>query len=169
MKLKWKDEAVSPVIATILMVAITVVLTAVLYVMVVNLSSSDGAMTQAPVGSWQSMSAETNSSAKIIFGSFQPGVTFIDIRLIIEDQNGRIFNISWSPPVGTKNFTLNCDDAEITAYYFDYNPSGGNIGSGDYIIIYGLDPFTNYYVRVYNYPSDSIIEMAGTTSFQTAL
>jgi len=34
---KWKDDAVSPVIATILMVAITVVLAAVLYVMVTYL------------------------------------------------------------------------------------------------------------------------------------
>ena len=36
MKKSWKKSAVSPVIATILMVAITVVLAAVLYVMVMG-------------------------------------------------------------------------------------------------------------------------------------
>ncbi|MFO7618841.1 MAG: archaellin/type IV pilin N-terminal domain-containing protein [Thermoplasmata archaeon] len=43
MKKAWmkKDEGVSPVIATILMVAITVVLAAVLYVMVMNINPPD--------------------------------------------------------------------------------------------------------------------------------
>ena len=44
--MKKKDDAVSPVIATILMVAITVVLAAVLYVMVLGLGST-GSITPA--------------------------------------------------------------------------------------------------------------------------
>jgi flagellin-like protein len=39
---KWKDDAVSPVIATILMVAITVVLAAVLYLLVSSIIDLDG-------------------------------------------------------------------------------------------------------------------------------
>jgi len=56
-KLRRNAEAVSPVIATILMVAITVVLAAVLYVMVMGFSQGGGAntpsvaMDKAPIGS----------------------------------------------------------------------------------------------------------------------
>ncbi len=53
-KIRKNSEAVSPVIATILMVAITVVLAAVLYVMVMGFggtgSSPTGAVTAAKVG-----------------------------------------------------------------------------------------------------------------------
>ena len=55
-KLRRNAEAVSPVIATILMVAITVVLAAVLYVMVMGFSQGGGAntpsvaMSKAPIG-----------------------------------------------------------------------------------------------------------------------
>ena len=149
------------------MVAITVVLTAVLYVMVIDLSSDGGTMTQAPTGSWQSMVAESNTSAKLTFGSFQPKVSFIDIRVIVEDQNDNIFNISWPYAVDTENTTLDCDNADITANYFDHYPDGGLIGSGDYFTIYGLEPYTYYYVTVYHYQGDAVIQMAGPTSFQT--
>ncbi len=169
MKLKWKaqakNEAVSPVIATILMVAITVVLAAVLYVMVIGMGGE--AITPTPVGSWRSMTVITNSSASIIFGNFQPEVTPIEIKLLIEDENGNLFNLSFSTSVDSDNYTLSCDNPGIDAFYHDQNYGGNQMGAGDYIMLYGLKPFTNYNVRVFHYPSDSVVEMAGDTSFQT--
>jgi len=166
MKLKWKQDAVSPVIATILMVAITVVLAAVLYVMVINVGSG-GALNQAPVGGWNSMTGDSNSSGKLYFGNFQPSVAPMDIKLIVEDQGGEIFLLWWPSLVNSENYTMACDNSSITAYYYDINPEANSIGSGDYVWIFGLESYTFYSVRIYHFPSDSVIEMAGTKQFQT--
>jgi flagellin-like protein len=65
MKKTWKNnKAVSPVIATILMVAITVVLAAVLYVMVMGFGS--GGTTSAPTASL------TTSGSKLILSISKP-------------------------------------------------------------------------------------------------
>jgi archaeal type IV pilus assembly protein PilA len=168
MKLKWKDEAVSPVIATILMVAITVVLAAVLYVMVIGMGGGGGTITQAPVGNWQDMSPTTSTSAKMVFGSFSPSPQLLDLRIIVQDANGAVFNLSWSgSTLASGNVSMVCDNPNVKAFYHDYNPSAGVIGSGDFIELYGLDSFTYYYTSIFHYPSDSIIQMAGDTTFQT--
>ncbi len=54
-----KDDAVSPVIATILMVAITVVLAAVLYVMVMGMTNTNSNI-QTPLGLNQKAKTSTN-------------------------------------------------------------------------------------------------------------
>lgn len=169
MKLKWKaqakDEAVSPVIATILMVAITVVLASVLYIMVIGMGGD--AITPTPVGGWRSMNVITNSSASMVFGDFLPEVIPTEIKIIMEDENGNMFNLTWPSIVDTDNYTLSSDDSDFTAYYFDLNPDRGQVGGGDYIMLYGLKPLTNYHVRVFHYPSESVLDMAGDKSFQT--
>jgi flagellin-like protein len=77
MKKIWKirkdSEAVSPVIATILMVAITVVLAAVLYVMVMGFG---GPSTQTPTGSFTQAQATSASAEKLQFGVITPNCTF---------------------------------------------------------------------------------------------
>jgi flagellin-like protein len=166
MKLGWKEEAVSPVIATILMVAITVVLAAVLYVMVIGMGGT--AVVQTPVGNWQDMSPLSNSSAKMIFGNFEPQPQFMDLKIIVEVEGGGMFNLSWSGSTLTSADTnMTCDGAGITAVYHDQSFGNSQIGGGDYIEIHGLKPFTFYYVKVFHYPSDSICQMAGDTNFQT--
>ena len=165
MKLKWKEEAVSPVIATILMVAITVVLAAVLYVMVIGMGGD--AITPSPVGSWRSTDVVTNSSVQITFGDFQPEVTPLEIKVFLIDENETRFDLSWSTAVDSDNYTLTSDNEDIEAYYYDLNFVNGQIGAGDNIVIYGLEPLTNYRLNVFHYPSDTIIDMAGDTSFQT--
>lgn len=168
MKLKWKNEAVSPVIATILMVAITVVLAAVLYVMVIGIAGNGGTIAQAPVGSWQGMVPLSNHSAKLTFGNIEPIPQMIDLRIIIEDEHGGIFNITWpSAAINSSNFPLSCDKAGIAVSYHDSNPTIGLIGAGDFIEISGLEHYTFYYVKIYHGPSDCVISMAGDTNFQT--
>jgi len=66
-----KDDAVSPVIATILMVAITVVLAAVLYVMVMGMTGTQ-TITQ-PLGLNQQ--SKTSSSVNILISSAPDGAT----------------------------------------------------------------------------------------------
>ena len=88
MKRIWnikKKSGVSPVIATILMVAITVVLAAVLYVMVMNMSGNQGAT--APQGSFASSSvAVDGKSVNCTFGSFSKSTKITDLKIVIENQ-----------------------------------------------------------------------------------
>ena len=62
--IRRKEEGVSPVIATILMVAITVVLAAVLYVMVMGMASS-GPAPDMPLGLNQQTKSETSVTVLI--------------------------------------------------------------------------------------------------------
>jgi flagellin-like protein len=87
MKKIWKirkdSEAVSPVIATILMVAITVVLAAVLYVMVMGFGTGGNT---APTGSFTNVQKATSTSEKVFFGKFNKDVKPTDIKIVVENQ-----------------------------------------------------------------------------------
>jgi flagellin-like protein len=95
MKRIWnikKKSGVSPVIATILMVAITVVLAAVLYVMVMNMSS--GPNKTAP--QVQMYADRVNSqNVTITFSSCNPATAITQFTLYVENTD-----------TGTKNATV---------------------------------------------------------------
>ncbi|MCK5038821.1 MAG: type IV pilin, partial [Thermoplasmata archaeon] len=59
-RIRKDSEGVSPVIATILMVAITVVLAAVLYVMVIGIEPPDN----VTAGTWNSVESTSQTSAR---------------------------------------------------------------------------------------------------------
>jgi flagellin-like protein len=88
MKKIWKirkdSEAVSPVIATILMVAITVVLAAVLYVMVMGFGTGGNT---APTGSFTNVQKATSTAEKAFFGPFNKDVKPSDIKIVLENQS----------------------------------------------------------------------------------
>ena len=73
-------DGVSPVIATILMVAITVVLAAVLYVMVIGIDGGGG---PPGAGNWNDMEALSKTSGRVEFGSFTGTMLPIDAKLFI--------------------------------------------------------------------------------------
>ena len=74
MKLKWKEEAVSPVIATILMVSITVVLASILYVMVLGMNDTTSPSNEIPMGLNQQ---ERNTTAVTILVAIAPTTSMI--------------------------------------------------------------------------------------------
>ena len=94
MKKIWRirkdSEAVAPVVATILMVAITVVLAAVLYVMVLGFG---GTSTQTPTATYQK--ATITAGQKITIVSItKTDVPWDDVKIQVSDGT----NIaSWSP------------------------------------------------------------------------
>jgi len=94
MKKIWairKDaEAVSPVIATILMVAITVVLAAVLYVMVLGFG---GTSTQTPTSSITK--STVSNGVKYTFAPMSKDTPWGDVSILIQDQSGN--TASWAP------------------------------------------------------------------------
>ncbi len=164
MKRIWKtrkDEGVSPVIATILMVAITVVLAAVLYVLVIGLVN--GPPDNPPIGTWSSVDAESSTEGTLVFGTFTYEVKPIDIKLIVEANGTEIGQITIPNNDGTAplDATWTNGPAGATATYYDYSPESNIINPGDYITLSGLLPETSYTFEVYHIPSQGICSMTG--------
>ena len=79
-KIRKNREAVSPVIATILMVAITVVLAAVLYVMVMGFGTTGN---QTPQGAFTGSPATVTNGYKLQFGVVTPSTKFVDCKVVV--------------------------------------------------------------------------------------
>ena len=151
MKKIWKirkdSEAVSPVIATILMVAITVVLAAVLYVMVMGFG---GPSQQTPTGSFSTSQKLTANIEKVQFGVITPDTKPADVKIVITKNT-----VAWQSgvlPSGLTNVTLNY-----------VGGSAAKLASGDYLSIAigyvgtGVDTFSVTMVYV---PTGNIIGAA---------
>ena len=162
MKRIWiEDQGVSPVIATILMVAITVVLAAVLYVMVIGLV--DGPPDTPPIVAWSSVDAESSTEGVLEFGTFSYEVRPIDIKLIVKANGTEAGEITIPSNDGAapQDMTWTNGPAGATAIYYDYSPEGGVINQGDYIALSGLLSGTSYTFEVYHIPTQAICSMTG--------
>jgi flagellin-like protein len=134
-KMRKNREAVSPVIATILMVAITVVLAAVLYVMVMGFgtSSSD------PTGSFVGSADNQTAGYKLTLGVITPETTWNDCKLSLSVNGVAMTAASIVMPsgVGTSAsaITLGTSGAKAyTAWVTDLN-ADGKISNGDSISV----------------------------------
>jgi flagellin-like protein len=163
MKMIWKkrEDAVSPVIATILMVAITVVLAAVLYVMVIGFGGGGGS---TPAGSWTEVGATTSTTAKLTFGAFTTEVQPIDIKIFVTANGTAAGSITFS---ANTNPTMTWTGGPGTVTYFDYNPAGGLINSGDYLTLSGLTSGFQYSVEVFHSPTEATVAMTGDSGSWT--
>ena len=139
--LRKRTEAVSPVVATILMVAMTVVLTALLYIMVLGMTGGNfGESTR-----WGSVTLQIvdDTTFDAIFNKIEPTARPVDLRIIIE------FNTS----EGTYNFQTNGDGelvfvsgTDICDINYTDNADDNYVSTGDFL-------------RVSNVPSGSVIKM----------
>ena len=173
MKNTWNirknNDAVSPVIATILMVAITVVLAAVLYVMVIGFGGTE---TTAPAGQWNEAKATSQTEGELEFGTFTTSVPPISLEIIVKANGTAAGKITIPSNDGaapqTMTWTWTGKTTEVAEYY-DYSPGGATINSGDYITFTGLLPGTTYSFELFHVPSQSTVQMTGISgSFQTA-
>ena len=136
MKKMWKNRSgVSPVIATILMVAITVVLAAVLYVMVMGFGSPAN---QTPTGSLTSTKTGTGAYTVSVASISKSDVKLADTKVVIT-------------PTATG----------VTVYGLNSTTSVANILAGDYAQITGLTVAGTYTVSLLYVPSGNAI--ASTT------
>jgi len=112
-KMSWlvrnKSEAVSPVIATILLVGITVVLAATLYVMVFGFGANTNT---PPVADFTKSSVQ--GGLKFTFTPFSKDTTWEMISIVLTDDKDAIsFNnttkASMSSPSGTLTTVTHCD------------------------------------------------------------
>jgi flagellin-like protein len=126
MKRSWKDrKGVSPVIATILMVAITVVLAAVLYVMVMGL----GDISTTPNGQITKVEKTGTGGYKLTLSTFSPSTKLTDIKVNV---NGTLFTSS-----DGKTWVPDKDDMYgITVRITVTDQAGdGKVSQGDYITV----------------------------------
>jgi flagellin-like protein len=144
MKKMWKNRSgVSPVIATILMVAITVVLAAVLYVMVMGFGTSSSAPTAAIDGS----ATSTTHQEKIVVTSISSPQLYADMKvsLVFTDKTttggaSGTYVVSMS---GTTTATLTPSPAMVsttvgTITFVDL-AADGKVSTGDYFLVTGVE------------------------------
>lgn len=157
-----EKEGVSPVIATILMVAITVVLAAVLYVMVMNIRPPDDI---PPAGSIM-LDVQSQSSVEIGFGTFSPTPAPIEIKAIITNITDKtdIVELTFSGMPGASTVDMVATGG-ASATYTDLNYNSQELNSGDFIIVEGLHPHTTYEVILFHYETNSVCSLVGDTTF----
>lgn len=129
MKKIWKmrKDAVSPVIATILMVAITVVLAAVLYVMVMGFS---GPGQQTPTGAFTMAEKTDAKHIKYQFGEIQPETSFINCKIRVEGPGITTTTVDYATFAANKTV-----EAGVFLLATDL-ASDGKISVGDYMQVH---------------------------------
>ena len=137
------DEAVSPVIATILMVAITVVLAAVLYVMVSGLISTPTTSQQIGVNVGRS---GDGSNWILTFTSAPTGLAISTVSLTIKAANG-----TQILPATTLN-KLTSATGTPWAQYVPASATQTSVAAADYIL-----------VNMSHFPSGSQAQLATTS------
>jgi len=147
MKKTWKirknKEAVSPVIATILMVAITVVLAAVLYVMVMGFGGTSG---NTPTATMTYVKGTPINAGNDVYTFTIAGVTRNDVK-----QSD--LSVVVAPlPKGNN-------------YYNTTYAGATYIGAGDTIQLTGLTPGTGYtFTLKYNPTGGAVYQITWTPS-----
>ena len=125
-----KDSAVSPVIATILMVAITVVLAAVLYVMVGGFTHNPGTAQSAGMNEASVNSTAWNISITSVSAS---NIPLSDLKIVVTASSGTTSALlaTWSthqPITGSTPLA-----ATGSAYGYITGNSNTYLSAGDYI------------------------------------
>ena len=165
---KKDNSAVSPVIATILMVAVTVVLAAVLYVMIAGMSP--GSTELAPMGSWLEPQVNNNSSVTYTFGTFSQDIKVTEAKIVlIQGDNQTFFEFPGQLTDDSTTLSKMGDTSgTLNMVYEDGNYQGSNINQGDKIIITGLSPDTVYEIKIFHKATDQVISMVGYSNlFET--
>ena len=136
---RLKDSGVSPVIATILMVAITVVLAAVLYVMVSGFTHSPGTansagLNEATVAAPSGVSAAWNISVSSVSAS---NIALTNLKIVV---NGTTFSYSSSGAATYGGILMGAATGHITVvFYLLSGNSGTYLSTGDVFGIYATD------------------------------
>lgn len=143
MRFRVKRNGVSPVIATILMVAITVVLAAVLYVLVIDLPSDTG-NAAVPIGFVQQSGRNTSSVTLLIASAPSNAYIPSSSMYLIHDDKPTMVNATIFQPNGIAfgNYTDNVWSVnENYAMYFNEGMlmqfTADSITHGDQIIMTG--------------------------------
>lgn len=131
MKKSWKNRSgVSPVIATILMVAITVVLAAVLYVMVMGFGGTSG---QKPTVSMTKSTTATAHEEKVLISSISEAQLYANMKVSIA-INSTVFNGQVKSGLVTLAGNATAEFALDGVTFVDV-AGDGKVSAGDYFIV----------------------------------
>lgn len=145
-KRHWRDrKGVSPVIATILMVAITVVLAAVLYVMVMGLSGDTAVTPTGQVTNVEEITIEDVEVYKLTLSVFSPSTKFSNLNV-----GGLV-----DGPLALTEYKGGGLVAG-TVYFVD-NTGDGTVSQGDYLYILKQDVGNDKVVSILYMPSGGVI------------
>jgi flagellin-like protein len=137
-RFRKRDEAVSPVIATILMVAITVVLAGVLVVYLQTLPSGGGSV-ETNLG-LRAEKTTTNDWLISVTGGAQAAVSVT--MQVVDTATGAIVTTTLAAP-GTYNFIIspstNFGAVGTPCGVFNDNNANNKVDAGDSILLYMLD------------------------------
>lgn len=144
-KRHWRDrKGVSPVIATILMVAITVVLAAVLYVMVMGLGGDTAVTPTGQVTNVEEITIEDVKVYKLTLSVFSPSTKFSNLNV------GGLVD-------GPLALTEYKGDLVAGTVYFVDNTGDGTVSQGDYLYILKQDVGDDKVVSILYMPSGGVI------------
>ena len=125
-----KEEGVSPVIATILMVAITVVLAATVWLLV---SGYMGGGSETPLAVSLNYKAGESSATKAVFGVSMTTPTqadFTNVKITLKDSSGNTIGTAGTALDATGSATI----GDYTVKVIDLN-GNGKLDSGDELTI----------------------------------
>lgn len=150
--MKEDKGGVSPVIATILMVAMTVVLTAVLYMMVIGLVGPGEE--RGLWGTFAKVESVSNTSFKLLFGKFSQDVRPMHLEIVVE----------YDSSMGTYSFSSNQDGelsyaegVDVCDIYYEDLVDDGLISYGDYLTLSSLSPGGTYTVYLLEASTGSVL------------
>ncbi len=150
-----KNEAVSPVIATILMVAITVVLAATLYMMLPKGGDSGTQQSGSFGGTDKVQDADGDTAYKIKFAAFSPNRAISELTFRIESPNNGSAVVEFTADGDGETVTLSDINANHQLSYTD-QVDNEEVNSGDSITIeetqadIGLEPGTWNIIVLYD-------------------
>ena len=152
-----KEKGVSPVIATILMVAITVVLAATVYIMVSGLGTTT---TQQITGNFASKEMVDSDTWKLTFSTFNPETSIKNLKISISDGTNTA-TVQFSDDSNGASQTASLGSATITIYYYDL-ADNHKINTGDYLLIDGVSTGTTYTVTILDSEGNQICSVSFT-------
>jgi flagellin-like protein len=144
-KVVWHkdDDAVSPVIGTILMVAITVVLAAVLWLMVSGMISTEESDKTTVTLANPSVKSETRTTAcwdvTLNIQKITPKdvkVKWTELRIIVKGEDGSVLNQATTPAVDAGVYV---DPAAVEFWFVEVTAGDDKLDAGDGIKITGMD------------------------------
>jgi flagellin-like protein len=139
---KWKDDAVSPVIATILMVAITVVLAAVLYLMVSIFILEPEVTPNVTLGNGAPTKNQGEWTVSVVSVDHKKDLSQYKIAIL----NGTAVALESTPLETIKDTGVTANGLSLRYY----EPNGDNkMNAGDYFIVSGTDNDSQYTIEVY--------------------
>lgn len=127
------------------MVAITVVLAAVLYIMVIGLAPTT--TTTKPSGAWGPVVPESNSTAKATFGGFSADPAPVNLKIKLQKTATDAGTYSFPGNGDQTTLKLDSGSPQGTIVYFD-NIDNSRANQGDYLMMSGLTPNTQYSIML---------------------